>query len=207
MSRNSATTAVSNNNGRPGNGAVHELACQWRRESGPLGRRNGVPPPRGKGGLPGDGQAQALTESISLAEEGAVHSVTAPMCSEKDPLNRHHRHHRVHDVRHILADQADADQADAEPHTELLERLMRRRRTDDSQQAVDFRHHGSPSGCGHESRAGPRHAPAGHGDAGHADDPGNQSARALLRPRNDPGTSPRPQLDNPVLALSPRGSS
>ena len=65
---------------------------------------------------------QALTESISLAEEGAVHSVIAPMCSEKDPLNRHHRHHRVHDVRHILADQADA-----EPHTELLERLMRRR--------------------------------------------------------------------------------
>ena len=36
---------------------------------------------------------QAPTESISLAEEGAVHSVTAPMCSEKDPLNRHHRHH------------------------------------------------------------------------------------------------------------------
>ena len=138
---------------------------------------------------------QALTESISLAEEGAVHSVIAPMCSEKDPLNRHHRHHRVHDVRHILADQADA-----EPHTELLERLMRRRRTDDSQQAVDFRHHGSPSGCGHESRAGPRHAPAGHGDAGHADDPGNQSARALLRPRNlptppagQPGAGPQPK--------------
>ena len=85
-------------------------------------------PPEGRADCRVMAGPQALTESISLAEEGAVHSVIAPMCSEKDPLNRHHRHHRVHDVRHILADQADA-----EPHTELLERLMRRRRTDDSQ--------------------------------------------------------------------------
>ena len=81
----------------------------------------------------------AFMEGIDLVEAECLKSVIARMCSEKDPTNchrvllvGHYLHNLGYDVRHILPGQPDS-----ESPTTLLERLMRRHRLDDPEQAVD----------------------------------------------------------------------
>ena len=78
-------------------------------------------------------------EGIDLVEAECLKSVIVLMCSEKDPTNchstllvGHHLYRCGHDVRHILPGQPGP-----EPHSTLLEGLMRRHRLDDAEQAVD----------------------------------------------------------------------
>ena len=81
----------------------------------------------------------AFLEGIDMVEEECRKSVIALMCSEKDPTNCHRTflvgHHLYNlgcDVRHIIPGQPNP-----EPHSTLLERLMRRHRLDDPEQAVN----------------------------------------------------------------------
>ena len=81
----------------------------------------------------------AFMEGIDLVQAGSRTSTAAFMCREKAPDACHrtllvclHLHTLGRDVRHIIPGQPDF-----EFHPILLERLMRRHRLDDPEQAVD----------------------------------------------------------------------